>query len=511
MVSRHSFRIITFFAAALVTSFWVFLFLYPALMLLKGITPHLDRLFDAEIRSVVSWTLWQALLSMFFSILIGFPLGWMAGELPTRWRRRVEWIWSLPFSIPGVIAAIAWVIFLGRYGWAAIILAHIAYNAPWIAWAVSQARSRVSVLELQTAQTLGANSTLRFQKFIWPELWPSLASAALQSFVWCVSSFSVVLILGGGPPVETLEVALYSSLRYGMTDRVDAAALALWQLALVLTAWGGFQWSVVRKQKKTQRRHQPERFILRPLKLLTTLGWGIIFLWPVLFLVGSWLSYIQWGNFFTSESFQELSSDLHRAVLLSLIIALSSAVLGAVIALCWIWMGERFKKFQSLCDGLALFPSGLSALALAVGIWLSVWGQNGMTLLRSFIFLILIQALLFSPIAFRLFWSLRESSDRSGYETALTLGASPFYAFWIVEWPKWSTLITHSILMCAAAALGDLGLISFFSQPDLLTLPLAISRLFSQYRFEEAQLLSVLLLALAFGLIGLSRVKSEPS
>jgi len=44
----------------------------------------------------------------------------------------------------------------------------------------------------------------------------------------CAMSFALVLILGGGPPVQTLEVALYSRLRYGTVDLPGAAACGIW-------------------------------------------------------------------------------------------------------------------------------------------------------------------------------------------------------------------------------------------------------------------------------------------
>jgi len=53
----------------------------------------------------------------------------------------------------------------------------------------------------------------------------------LLVFMLCLTSFGVVLTLGGGPRSTTLEVAIYQSLRFDF-DPAQAIVLALLQLAL---------------------------------------------------------------------------------------------------------------------------------------------------------------------------------------------------------------------------------------------------------------------------------------
>ncbi|MFZ9596394.1 MAG: hypothetical protein ACO3A2_09985, partial [Bdellovibrionia bacterium] len=63
------------------------------------------------------------------------------------------------------------------------------------------------------------------------------------------------------------------------------------------------------------------------------------------------------------------------------------------------------------------------------------------------------------------------------------------------------------LTLSASLSLGELGAVSFFSSERTQTLPLLIARWNQQYRFEEAQALCALLLALAVGviLLGLRR------
>ena len=59
----------------------------------------------------------------------------------------------------------------------------------------------------------------------------------LLVFMLCLTSFAVVLTLGGGPKSTTLEVAIYQSLRFDF-EPTRAVVLALLQLCLCLLVAG---------------------------------------------------------------------------------------------------------------------------------------------------------------------------------------------------------------------------------------------------------------------------------
>src|SRR6185295_17430160 len=117
---------------------------------------------------------------------------------------------------------------------AAVILAHVFFNAPWIALVVAEARSEIPEPLLEAARTLGAGSLARFAAVLWPSVRGAFAAAAAQAFALCSMSFALILVLGGGPPVDTLETSLYARVRFGTLDLSGAAALAAWELALTL-------------------------------------------------------------------------------------------------------------------------------------------------------------------------------------------------------------------------------------------------------------------------------------
>ena len=63
----------------------------------------------------------------------------------------------------------------------------------------------------------------------------ALPGVAGLVFMLCVTSFTIVLTLGGGPAATTLEVAIYQALRFDF-DPARAVALTSGQIALTVAA-----------------------------------------------------------------------------------------------------------------------------------------------------------------------------------------------------------------------------------------------------------------------------------
>ena len=76
---------------------------------------------------------------------------------------------------------------------------------------------------------MGAGPSFRLIE--WPAMRASLPGIAGLVFMLCITSFTLVLTLGGGPAATTLEVAIYQALRFDF-DPARAVALTLLQIGL---------------------------------------------------------------------------------------------------------------------------------------------------------------------------------------------------------------------------------------------------------------------------------------
>ena len=505
------------FAVLASSLLWIFLIAVPLIFLFNRMANDSARLWDPEILATVRLTLNQALLSTFISLLIGLPLGlWAASG---RWVSASRIILSLPYSVPTVVAGSAWIAWLGysgflggfwefwklrlSYTWGAVILAHVFYNAPWIAVVVANSRMFLPPSLLDAAETLGATRTQKFKFIVWPRIRWALAGALAQVFSLCVMSFALILLLGGGPPVQTLETALFARIRYGTLDVSGAAACAFWELLLTLLPWFLILWAQ-RRDPGFTRIFSRQFAISRPQPGKAGVGYGVailgvsaLFMLPYLATLPAVTGFFQAG-----KDFSELRSPLFVSVQL----AFWSGIGAVAVALLSVIGAEWLKKWRPgtvpVFLGLMGAPSGISILVLGLGVWLA-YGKWLDPFSGSFVAMVLLQIAIFYPMALRMFFPLLGSTPQDLVDAATTLGASPWQAFWAVQWPRWKGPLLGALAIVIGASFGEVAAVSLFYSEQLLPLPVLLSQWTSQYRFEDAQALTALLLLLSVGMTGL--------
>ena len=70
-----------------------------------------------------------------------------------------------------------------------------------------------------------------FRLIEWPAIRAALPGIAGLVFMLCITSFTIILTLGGGPAATTLEVAIYQALRFDF-DPARAVTFTVLQIAL---------------------------------------------------------------------------------------------------------------------------------------------------------------------------------------------------------------------------------------------------------------------------------------
>ncbi len=477
-----------------------------------------------DVFPVVRATLSQAMWSTAVSAVLGLGLGLWAGRLASVAQDKHSqkcvskcislghFFLSIPYGVPTIVAATAWISWLGRHGYfaqigipleisyrfQAVILAHVFFNAPWVAYWVSQARTEIPQEELDAAQSLGAGVLCRFRFVIFPRIKWTFFSATLQVFMLCVMSFALVLILGGGPPVQTLETALYSRMRYGSLDMPGAMACGLWQLLVTGVPWLALLW-FQKKKALNPSRNSNESFRVAQASSRSLIQ-SAVFLWVAALFVIPYVAVFSGGKALSLLTARYLS-EISLPLLISFKLALGTAAGACVVALLAV-LAISFVQGRTSCASRAStllgfvvsLPSSISVLVLGLGFWIAYadWIDP---FEGSFVAMLILQVTLFMPVAFRVFWPIAQNTAHFRLSAAETLGASPLTAFRYVEFPRWRAPVLRVFAMIAAGALGEVAAVSLFYSEKLVPLPLVISRWMGQYRFEEAQALSAFLLA----------------
>jgi thiamine transport system permease protein len=407
-----------------------------------------------------------------------------------------DWLLSIPYTIPTVVAAFTWVLILSKtgplgflninYSLIAVIAAHMALNTPLVTLSLHQAMSSCPMDEIESAQSLCPNGFSVLLRYWLPRLRSSLIFVASQVFSLCATSFIIVMVLGGGPPIETLETGIFTRIRFGDPQWSGAAALALWQLILCVgPALLIFRKYRPRRLESLRAQHQ----IKKPASLTALLilsPFILIYLLP-----------------YFSKSFLQLkflNPELLHVFWLSLMdsiaVALVSCSFAGLASLLIYASALKYNQAHKVLILLAQIPSGISTLILCLGVWFSYgsWIDpfEGRVLMIG-----MIQSILMMPFIIRSLSSSIYGTQLQSIEEARSLGASFLFSVRTILWPQFRRTVLYVFTVSAGVSFSEIAAVSFFSAENFTPLPLLMSRFMSQYRFAEAELIGLSLLAIA--------------
>ena len=489
-------------------AFLAVFFLWPMLAILERslvVDGSVDLPFDVLWRRSTletAWfTLWLAALSTVLTLVAALPLTWALGRFSFRGRSVVEALVLVPFVLPTVVVASAFLALLPggleRTVWA-ILLAHVFFNVAVVVRVVGSFWAGLDVRLDDAAATLGASPLQRHRRLTAPLLAPALASAASIVFLFCFTSFGVVVVLGG-IRYATLEVEIYNQAAR-LFDLRAAAALALLQLVAVA--------ATVLVSGRLERRLGSGRSRGRPAprpvgrdRLLVGVAVGgslaLLALPPLALVVRSFRVGSHYGVDHYASLLDETPALLvvpWHAVWNSLLFAAAAATVALAVG---IPAAIAVARGHGGLDALLMLPLGASAAMLGFGFLLAF--DDPLDLRSSAAIVPLAQSLVAIPFVVRsLVPALRALDARLG-DAAAVLGASPRQVRREIELPLLARPLAVAAGLAFAVALGEFGATVFVSRADWPTVPVAIFRFLGRPGSDNvgtAMALSVVLMAL---------------
>lgn len=502
--------------------FLVVLFVWPVSQLLvRGLTSEGTSIADvfasSSLRSVAWFTLWQAVVSTVLTLLVALPLTAVVANVAFRGRRLVMAIVTIPFVLPTVVVAGAFLATSERLGLEsgtfalsksvfAILVAHVFFNVAVVVRTVGSYWSQLSRTDEYASRMLGVGVVATFFRVTLRRLRPSIFAAASIVFLFTFTSFAVVLILGGARQ-RTIETEIF---RYAIsrTDFATAAVLSIVQLLAVIALVAvniRLRAGLPRNDRLTVDRPQPwanRRTRAIPIVVvITTLALLAV---PIAVLVeqslrsGGGLGFEHYRALADRPPFLTVSPL--RAVWNSLAFGLVAASLAVIIG-GWASLAITYssKRTSRLLEIGYLLPLGTSAVTLGFGI-LITFDSGLLDLRQSWVIIPLTQALIGVPFVTRAVVPVLRSIDPHLREAAATMGATPQRIRRDIDLPVARRALSVGAGFAFAISLGEFGATSFVGRrPDLMTVPLAISRLLSQPGQSirgQAMALSVILMLL---------------
>jgi thiamine transport system permease protein len=510
--------------------FLLVMFVVPVAAVLRvgletGPSQMLEVLGAGRTWQILGFTVLQAALSTAATMLVALPAAFVLATFRFPGRSLVRALVLVPFVMPTVVVAAAFLALIGPTGalgvdlsgsvWG-LVLAHMFLNIAVVIRVVGSVLATMDPHLEEAARVLGASRWTAWRRVTWPLLRPALRASALIVFLFCFTSFGVVQVLGAGQ-LRTLEVEIYRQTAY-LLDLPAAAALSLLQLlavvamlAVVGNAGGartGHAVDVARAPVGWRQRGGVATVVLltvavvmAPLAIivvrslmidgrLTTVGWQMLF----------------------SQGDSTNAVDPFSAVLASLRTAggatLLAMLVGGMAAFGLAFRG-RGGWLRSV-DALMLLPLGTSAVTVGLGMLLA-FGRPPLDLRNTGLLIVLAQALVAIPFVVRVLAPALSGFDHRYLDAAAVLGRSPVRALTSVAVPLLLPAVVVAAGFAFAVTIGEFGATVFLASPADPTLPVAISRLLArpgEVTVAAAYAASaVLMIITAAVVVGMDRVR----
>jgi thiamine transport system permease protein len=336
----------------------------------------------------------------------------------------------------------------------------------------------------EVATTLGVSRWQIFTKVTLPFLKSSLISALTIVFLFCATSFGVVLLLGGRT-YQTLETTIYFQTNYQLNLQ-NAAGLTAVQILLIACL---IAVSVVlpKNQGFSRGVHLIPSKIWQ--QVLGSIAVVAISVFPLIrLLISARIDWVQTvRNAFSVNKY--LGISLIDAFGNSLIIAVFATVI--CVAAC---LAIVFAKFDWL-NQLITVPLGISSVVLGYGL-LIAFGTE-------FWIIPIAQSLVAIPIVVRTVAPILNSLDPKFSEISTVLQVGALRRFRKLIWPLVRLAVSVVCGLSLAISIGEFGATAFLVRPNTPTLPVAIYRLLSVPGSENFHLALLGAVILTFFTIGL--------
>lgn len=472
-------------------------------------TPFTELWQSSYFRRLIFFSLWQAFLSTLLSVLIGLWVARAFVRLPHfPCRSLILGLFGLPLVVPAVVAVLGIVSVYGSQGWLpigdklyglnGILLAHCFFNIPLCIRLFIPTWDTIPQQHWRIAAQLQFNSWQQWKHIEWPALKESIGSISLLIFMLCLSSFAVVLTLGGGPRSTTLEVAIYQSLRFDFEPK-QAVILALLQLIItVIVALFALRFSKLPDVEANLNITQDIRQVTQG--TVDRLSQPILVFLTIIFVLSPLLAMlIDALNGPVIEVIKD--KTLWQATAFSLFIGFSAASLSLFLA--WFLLnasataGYHNKTIISqwlLLSGSMIFI--MPPLVIATGLFI---------LLSPYInvfdwaiaVVILINGLMGLPFIIRTLGPAIRQNKIKYHKLCASLHLSAWQRFKHIDLPLLRKPLGLSVALVSTLAIGDLGVIALFGSPDTATLPLLLYQRLASYQIPQAAVTAAFLLAVS--------------
>lgn len=501
------------------------LFYWPLLTILaRGFSRNwIHDIFEANTLGVLWFTVWQAAVSTLICLVLGIPGAYVLYRRRFRGQKVLRALITVPFMLPTVVVATA---FSAFHKWNTsnalwIIVAHVFINYSLAVRLIGSQWAELDQSTEEAGELAGAGRLRVFWSITRAQLRGSIVATAATVFLYCATSYGIILMVGGGL-IHSLETDIaYAAI--GLLDLPRTSALALLQTAISVVAFmvslrGGHHDAEFEGAGNGASRTRLDKRDA-PVSALTFGVIGVLLLAPMAVTFSrAFMSPHGWFfNFelFGSKGYRDvLNVSIAEATANSLRNMLVSACISMVIGVTLAWLMARTKKsaLKQFFDAMLLMPLGISTVVLGLG-YIVTFSSPAFPLRSSWLAVPLIQSVMAVPLVMRIVRPSISGINESQLESAATEGAARWAIWWRIEVPAIrKSLVTAAAFACLAS-IGEFGAASLLAFGDQATLPTVLYSLISRPggdNYGMAMAASALLMLFTFSVVLLVSLEIRP-
>ena len=143
-------------------------------------------------------------------------------------------------------------------GFGTLLLAHVAFNIPYVILNVAPKLRQMDRNLVDAAQDLGCTWMQAFWKVILPEIRPGIVSGALIAFTMSIDDF-VISYFTAGSATSTLAMTIYGMTKRRVTPEINAVSTLLFLAVLILLVVSNVGDARRARKKKNSAYAQPDK------------------------------------------------------------------------------------------------------------------------------------------------------------------------------------------------------------------------------------------------------------
>lgn len=490
---------------ALPVGFIGLLFYYPlGTILLRGLSPAtLSTLANSQVQNAIAFTLWQAGISVVLCLALGLPLAYQLYRKTFRGAASLRNFLVIPFVLPTIVVAIALQPIRWLPAWLLIIIANLFLNLSVFVRIVGTVWQRLDSNTDDAASLDGATPLQVVLRIQLPMLRSAIASAAALVFLYCATSFGIVLIFGAGS-LQSIETMTYFALNQHL-DFDTASALAIVQTLITVAAF-----AISNRFGQAEQSAANENALKPASKIAGAFVFSAIAVFFVIPIANILIRGLEPAAIAQLDSLGARGL-LDVTVWQALLNSLRNSVIAASIAML---IGTLVAKLVGRKRWLQLWwvlPLGVSSVTLGFG-YLVAFANDPIKLRASWMVVPLVQALLAVPLVVRQLGSALAGVPAELAESAATAGANRIQIWWQIEAPLIAPAIKNALAFALLTSLGEFGAASLLSYGDQSTLPVILYRLISrpgEQNYSMAMASAAILILFVFAVTALASSRSR--